>query len=163
VVPVAACLLPFSAFCSVFLFLSFSLLFFFSVLSPFVLFFLSFFSFVPSPLYPYSASLFFLTIPLCFFSFSFSLFFLALSLPLFSSFSAILLSLSLFFFRSFRSSPLFSSLLFSFSPLLCPFFFCSAPCFYRQKQGKDVAGAATMLPPHNCPRGTFPPFFTAPW
>jgi len=145
-----------------------STMFFSSSLSLFLFFFCSFslrslhslffFSFVPSPLYPYSASLFLLTIPI-FFPFLFLCFFL---LSLFLCFLLFLLFFCLsLFFCSFRSSPLFFSVLILHS--LVHVFFCSAPCFYRQKQGKDVAGAATVLPPHNCPRGTFPPFFTALW
>jgi hypothetical protein len=125
-------------------------------------FFLFFFLSRFFPLYPYSASLFFLTIHLCFFSFSFSLFFLALSLSSFIFFFSCYSSVSLFFFFLFFS--VLSSMLFcSRSPLSCAPFFVMPPCFYRQKQGRDVAGVATVLPPHNCLRGTFPPFFTAPW
>ena len=154
---------PFSSI--LYVLLCFSLLLFLS--SYFFLFFLPSFSFF-SVFFP---SFLLLSIPILllssfsqflfvFFSFSFSLFFLALSLPLFSSFSAILLSLSSFFsFFSVLSSILFCSR----SPLSCAPFFVMPPCFYRQKQGRDVAGVATVLPPHNCLRGTFPLFFTAPW
>ena len=56
----------------------------------------------------------------------------------------------------------FLSSFFSFPPLLsCVIFFILLPCFYRQKQGRGVAGVATVLPPHNCPRGMFP-FFSPP-
>ena len=95
-----------------------------------------------------------------FFPFLFLCFFLlSLSLPLFSSFLAILLSLSFFLFFSVLSSMLFCSR----SPLSCAPFFVMPPYFYRQKQGRDVARVATVLPPQNCLRGTFPLFFTAPW
>jgi len=82
------------------------------------------------------------------------------SLFCFSFFSLLLL---LLFFSFFRSSPslLFScSLLFSFFSL-CPllslssFFFLLLPCFYRQKQGRDMVGAATVLPPLHRPSNTW--------
>ena len=46
-------------------------------------------------------------------------------------------------------SPFFSGLS-SLSALLCSFFLLLL-CFYRQKQGRDVAGAATVLPPQKLP------------
>ena len=81
-----------------------------------------------SPLPHFSSSVFFFSFPpLCFCSF-FGFVFLLLFLS--SSF--------FFFFCSFRSS--------RHSTLLCPFFLL-LPCFYRQKQSRDVARAAIMLPP----------------
>jgi len=127
VVQTTARLLPVSTFCYVFLFFSFSLLIFFPVLSPFVLFFLSFFflrSFSYLSLFCFSllshnSSLFF-------FLFFFSIFSCSLSSSIFFFFCYS--SVSLFFFRSFRSSPLFSSVL-VLPSLVPPLFFCSAPCF----------------------------------
>jgi hypothetical protein len=98
---------------------------------------------------------------LFFFLFFFFVFSCSLSLFLYFLLFLLFFCLSLFFFLFF--SVLSSMLFCSRSPLSCAPFFVMPPCFYRQKQGRDVAGVATVLPPHNCLRGTFPPFFTAPW
>jgi len=80
------------------------------------------------------------------------LFFFSLSILCFT-FSSLLLLLSAF--------PL-SFLFFLFSSLLCPLssvlaFFSLPPCFYRQKQGRDVAGRPLCCRPKNCLRNTSPP------
>jgi hypothetical protein len=82
-----------------------------------------------------------------------ALFFPFLSLLCFSFFSLLLLllfsALSLLF-SSFRSSPL-------------SFFFAPPPHFYRQKQGRDVAGAATVLPPQKLPEEHISSLFSNTW
>jgi len=140
VVPVAACLLPFSAFCSVFLFLSFSLLFFFLFFLPlfsfFSLFFLSFLL-LSIPILLLSSFSQFLFV---FFPFLFLCFFLP---SLFLCFLLFLLffclSLSLFFVLF---GPLLYSLLFySRSPLSCaPFFFVLLPVFIGKNRGRTWLG-----------------------
>jgi len=62
-----------------------------------------------------------------------------------------LLLLVFFFFLSV-SRPSFSLVL---PPYSLVFFFVLPPCFYSQKQGRDMAGVATMLPPHDCRRTRF--------
>ena len=102
-----------------------------------------------SPLYPYSAPLFFLSIPLyCFFFFFpvFLLFFLC-------------------FFFSFSLS-VFCSLLyfFLFFPVLYPPFFfstLSSPIFIG-KTGEREPGATTMQPAQKQPEGHIPSFFHRP-
>jgi len=73
----------------------------------------------------------------------FLLFYLFLLLSFFWSSLSLLFSLSLFF------SSLPSSL-----PLLSRFFF-SSPVFYKQKQGRDMARAATVLLPLHHPSNTW--------
>ena len=103
-----------------------------------------------SPLYPYSAP-------------PFSLFLFVVFFFCFPS----LLPLFFLFFLSFSFS--FSSLLFTFffpvfHPLFYPPFFSalSSPVFIG-KIGEREAGQPLCSRPKNSPRGTFPPFFTAPW
>ena len=82
--------------------------------------------------------------------------FLVLFFFLFSScfsFSSRFSSSLFFFFRSFRS---FMLSLFSSPPSFSLFFsHLCPPCFYRQKQGRDMVGAATMLPPLHRPSNTW--------
>jgi len=63
-------------------------------------------------------------------------------------------SLSLLYFS-------FSSLLFFFLLSVFPLSFALSlclPCIYRQKQGRDMDGAATVQPPLYHPRDNYPPF-----
>jgi len=80
------------------------------------------------------------------------LFFFSLLLLFFVLFSVF------FFFVFFLSVfPLFYALSLLFSSFLLSFFLSlmSPPCFYRQKQGRDMVGAATMLPPLHRPSNTW--------
>jgi len=67
------------------------------------------------------------------------------------------------FFLFFLPFFLFGSFFFFLSVFPPSPFFCSLPYIYRWKQGRDMVGAATVQLLHDYPRGTFPPFFTAPW
>jgi len=71
----------------------------------------------------------------------------------------------LFFLSVFSAFPLLLSLF--YSPLLLTCFpslffhlFCP-PCFYRKKQGRDMAGAATVPSPLHRPSNTWKVFFWA--
>ena len=73
-----------------------------------------------------------------------------------------LLLFSLFF--AIRSSPLSSPLSFLFLSALLSlspvsFFLLLLPYFYRQKQGRGMAGAANVLPPLHHPSNTWKVFF----
>jgi len=105
-----------------------------SLFFPFVLFFLFFFLSRFFPLYPYSASLFFLSIPLYFFPFLF-LYFLLLSL-----------SSSVFFFFCYSSLSFFVL----FGPLICPLVSCALPCIYKKNRGERDRNTS---PPSSPTRG----------
>jgi hypothetical protein len=62
------------------------------------------------------------------------------------------LLLLLFFFDLLSLSLFFLSALLSPSPVS---FFLLLPCFYKQKQGRDMAGAATVLLPLHHPSNTW--------
>jgi len=131
--------------------------YFFSVLSPFVLFILSFF-------FP---SFLLLSIPilllssfsqfLFFFLFFFSVFSCSLSSSVFFFFCYS--SVSLFFFVLF--DPLLYSFLFSFSTLLCTFFFVLPPVFIGKNRGRTWLGRPLCCRPTTA-RGAHSLLFSPP-